>query len=117
MYHGEFAVSRTETSARIRRDEGRTTPTPLRRFAFSYFHTGAHLKFERKGAGRKVRFESFHGKVLFHTSYSEYFKENSKLLSVADFIALLKPTHPPQGSTGPQALRALLLTRPRHVEP
>ena len=57
------------------------------------------------------------GKVLFHTSYSEYFKENSKLLSVADFIALLKPTHPPQGSTGPQALRALLLMRPRHVEP
>ena len=36
-----------------------------------------------------MSFESFHGKVLFHTSYNQYFKENLKLFDSADFIALL----------------------------
>jgi hypothetical protein len=45
----------------------------------------------------KVSFESFHEKVLFHTSYSEYFKENLKLFSAGDFIALLTQHIPPKG--------------------
>ncbi len=51
---------------------------------------------------KKVGFESFHGKLLFHTSYNEYFKENLKLFSAADFIALLTQHIP---SKGVQALR------------
>ena len=46
---------------------------------------------------KKVSFESFHGKVLFHTSYSEYFKEDLGLFSAADFIALLTQHIPPKG--------------------
>ena len=46
---------------------------------------------------KKVSFESFHGKVLFHTSYNEYFKENLKLFDAADFIALLTQHLPPKG--------------------
>jgi len=38
---------------------------------------------------KKVSFESFQGKVLFHTSYNEYFKESLKLFEATDFIALL----------------------------
>lgn len=46
---------------------------------------------------KKIRFESFHGKVLFHTSYNEYFKGNLKLFEVSDFIALLTQHLPPRG--------------------
>jgi len=46
---------------------------------------------------KKVSFESFGGKVLFHTSYSEYFKENLKLFGAADFVALLAQHIPPKG--------------------
>ena len=45
----------------------------------------------------KVSFESFHGKVLFHTHYNEYFKENLKLFDASDFIALLTQHVPPKG--------------------
>jgi len=45
-----------------------------------------------------VSFESFHGKVLFHTSFNEYFKENLKLFDAADFIALLTQHLPPKGA-------------------
>jgi hypothetical protein len=45
----------------------------------------------------KVSFESFHGKVLFHTSYRQYFKENLKLFTAAYFIVLLTQHLPPKG--------------------
>ncbi|MBW8003882.1 MAG: hypothetical protein FVQ80_18115 [Planctomycetes bacterium] len=44
-----------------------------------------------------ITLESFHGKVLFHTSYNEYFRENLKLFDVTDFIALLTMHIPPNG--------------------
>jgi hypothetical protein len=37
----------------------------------------------------KVSYENFHGRVLFHTSFNEYFKENLKLFEAPEFIALL----------------------------
>jgi hypothetical protein len=45
----------------------------------------------------RVSFESFHGKVLCHTSYSQYFKENLKLFTAADFIVLFTQHLPPKG--------------------
>ena len=47
---------------------------------------------------KKIRFESFHGKVLFHTAYNEYFRENLKLFEATDFIALLTQHLPPKGA-------------------
>ncbi|MQY56963.1 hypothetical protein GH140_02055 [bacterium] len=44
-----------------------------------------------------ITFESFNGKVLFHTAYNHYFKENLKLFDAADFIALLTQHLPPKG--------------------
>ena len=38
---------------------------------------------------KKIILESFHGKVLFHTNYNEYFEENFRLFKASDFIALL----------------------------
>jgi len=46
---------------------------------------------------KKVSFESFHGKVLFHTTYNDYFKENLKLFDASDFIALLTQHLPQKG--------------------
>jgi transposase len=46
---------------------------------------------------KKVSFESFHGKVLFHTHYNDYFKENLKLFDASDFIALLTLHLPSKG--------------------
>ncbi len=46
---------------------------------------------------KKVSFESFSGKVLFHTSFNEYFKENLKLFDASDFIALLTQHIAPKG--------------------
>ena len=47
---------------------------------------------------KKVSFESFGGKVLFHTSFNEYFKENLKPYDTSDFIALLTQHLPPKGA-------------------
>lgn len=47
---------------------------------------------------KKIRFESFNGKVLFHTAYNEYFRENLKLFEATDFIALLTQHLPPKGA-------------------
>jgi len=46
---------------------------------------------------KKVSFESLHRKVLFHTSYNDYFKENLKIFDALDFIALLTQHLPPRG--------------------
>ena len=38
---------------------------------------------------KKIRYEPFKGRVLFHTTYSEYFKENVHLFDALDFLAEL----------------------------
>ena len=45
----------------------------------------------------KIKYESFHGKVLFKTpKYNEYFKENFKSFDVLDFIAEVTVHIPPK---------------------
>ena len=45
----------------------------------------------------KLKYESFHGKVLFKTPrYNKYFKENFKVFNVLDFIALVTAHIPPK---------------------
>jgi hypothetical protein len=46
----------------------------------------------------KVVLEERGGKVLFHTKYNPYFKENLKLFAVTDFIAELTAHIPPKGT-------------------
>ena len=36
---------------------------------------------------KKIRYESFKGRVLFHTTYSEYFKQNLHMFDTLDFLA------------------------------
>ena len=38
---------------------------------------------------KKIRYEPFKGKVLFHTKYSDYFKENVHLFDALEFLAEL----------------------------
>ena len=45
----------------------------------------------------KLKYEPFHGKVLFKTiKYNDYFKENFKSFDVLDFIALVTAHIPPK---------------------
>lgn len=45
----------------------------------------------------KIKYEPFHGKVLFKTpKYHDYFKENFKVFNVLDFIALVTAHIPPK---------------------
>jgi len=45
----------------------------------------------------KLKYEPFHGKVLFKTpKYNDYFKENFKSFDVLDFIALVTANIPPK---------------------
>ena len=46
----------------------------------------------------KVVLEERGGKVLFHTRYNPYFKENLKLFAVTDFIAEITAHIPPKGT-------------------
>jgi hypothetical protein len=46
---------------------------------------------------KKIRYEPFKGKVLFHTKYSEYFKQNVHLFDALDFLAELTQHIPPKG--------------------
>jgi hypothetical protein len=46
---------------------------------------------------KKIRYEPFKGKVLFHTKYSEYFKQNVHLFDTLDFLAELTQHIPPKG--------------------
>ena len=43
----------------------------------------------------KIRYEPFKGRVLFHTTYSDYFKENVHLFDPLDFLAELTQHIPP----------------------
>ena len=45
----------------------------------------------------KIRYEPFKGRVLFHTTYSEYFRENLHMFDALDFIAELSQHIPPKG--------------------
>jgi len=46
---------------------------------------------------KKIRYEPFKGKVLFHTKYSEYFKQNLHMFDALDFLAELTQHIPPKG--------------------
>ena len=46
---------------------------------------------------KKIRHEPFKSRVLFHTTYSEYFKQNVKMFDALDFIAELTQHIPPKG--------------------
>ena len=50
--------------------------------------------FERRSHSR--RYEPFKGRVLFHTTYSEYFKQNVHMFDALDFLAELTQYIPPQ---------------------
>ncbi len=45
---------------------------------------------------KKIRYEPFKGKVLFHTRYSDYFKENVHLFDALGFLAELTQHIPPR---------------------
>jgi hypothetical protein len=47
---------------------------------------------------KKIRYEPFKGRVLFHTKYSEYFKENVHMFDALDFLAELPQHIPPKGT-------------------
>jgi len=47
---------------------------------------------------KKIRYEPFKGRVLFHTKYSEYFKENVHMFDAMDFLAELTQHIPPKGT-------------------
>jgi len=46
---------------------------------------------------KKIRYEPFKGRVLFHTKYSDYFKQNVHLFDALDFLAELTQHIPPKG--------------------
>jgi hypothetical protein len=46
---------------------------------------------------KKIHHEPFKGRVLFHTTYSEYFKENVHLFDGLGFLAELTQHLPPKG--------------------
>ncbi|TVQ37628.1 MAG: hypothetical protein EA384_11385 [Spirochaetaceae bacterium] len=45
---------------------------------------------------KKIRYEPFKGKVLFHTKYSDYFKQNMHLFDALDFLAEFTQHIPPK---------------------
>jgi hypothetical protein len=46
---------------------------------------------------KKIQYEGFKGRVLFHTHYNEYFKENVHMFNACDFLAELTQHIPPKG--------------------
>ncbi|TVQ41519.1 MAG: hypothetical protein EA384_00185, partial [Spirochaetaceae bacterium] len=46
---------------------------------------------------KKIRYEPFKGRVLFHTKYSEYFKQNLHMFEALDFLTDLTQHIPPKG--------------------
>jgi len=47
---------------------------------------------------KKIRYEPFKGRVLFHTKYSDYFKGNVHMFDAMDFLAELTQHIPPKGT-------------------
>jgi len=46
---------------------------------------------------KKIHYEGFKGRVLFHTHYNKYFKENVHMFEACDFLAELTQHIPPKG--------------------
>lgn len=46
---------------------------------------------------KKIHYEPFKGRVLFHTKYSQYFKQNLHMFEALDFLAELTQHIPPKG--------------------
>jgi hypothetical protein len=46
---------------------------------------------------QKLTYDQLGGKVIYHTAYNLYFKQNTRLWSAADFIAQLTQFIPPWG--------------------
>jgi hypothetical protein len=46
---------------------------------------------------KKIHYEGFKGRVLFHTHYNEYFKENVHMFEACHFLAELTQHIPPKG--------------------
>ena len=46
---------------------------------------------------KKIHYEPFKGRVPFHTTYSDYFRENLHMFDALDFIAGLTQHIPPKG--------------------
>jgi len=46
---------------------------------------------------KKLRYEPFKGRVLFHTQYNQYFGENVHMFEAGDFLAELTQHIPPKG--------------------
>jgi hypothetical protein len=46
---------------------------------------------------KKIHYEPFKGRVLFHTKYSDYFDQNVHLFGALDFLAELTQHLPPKG--------------------
>jgi hypothetical protein len=46
---------------------------------------------------KKIHYEGFKDRVLFHTHYNEYFKENIHIFNACDFLAELTQHIPPKG--------------------
>jgi hypothetical protein len=44
---------------------------------------------------KKIRYEPFKGRVLSHTTYSEYFKQNLHMFNALDFLSYRAPPGPP----------------------
>ena len=54
----------------------------------------------------KIKYEPFHGKVLFKTpKYNDYFKENFRVFNTLDFIAIVTAHIPPKNK---QYIRRLI---------
>jgi len=47
---------------------------------------------------KKIHYEPFKGRVLFHTKYADYFKENIHMFDALDFLAELTQQIPPKGT-------------------
>ena len=65
---------------------------------------------------KKVSFESFHGKVLFHTSYNEYNKRKPEALRGNRFYRSAHSAPTAQGRTIYPTLRIVLLTQSRQMD-
>jgi hypothetical protein len=80
--HSGFSVDNS-----VRLDSGRHTA----RQALAHYIARAPLSLQ------KLTYDRAGGKVLYHTPYNPYFKQNPSLWSATDFIAHLTPFIPPWG--------------------
>jgi len=71
---------------------------------------------DRQSRLKKVSFESFHGKVLFHTSYNEYNKRKPEALRGNRFYRSAHSAPTAQGRTIYPTLRIVLLTQSRQMD-